>query len=177
MVREMNEKYRYKFSVIMPLYNVEEFFEEAIESVIHQTIGFEENIQVILVNDESPDNIEELCMKYTERYPANISYVKKENGGVSSARNEGMKYIKGKYVNFFDPDDRWDESAFAKAFTFLEKHEDVDVVSCRHCFLEEEKVFCIRLIINIMRSKLLILTRIFHIFKWRLMMCSSDQMH
>ena len=62
MVREMNEKYRYKFSVIMPLYNVEEFFEEAIESVIHQTIGFEENIQVILVNDESPDNIEELCM-------------------------------------------------------------------------------------------------------------------
>lgn len=141
MVREMNEKYRYKFSVIMPLYNVEEFFEEAIESVIHQTIGFEENIQVILVNDESPDNIEELCMKYTERYPANISYVKKENGGVSSARNEGMKYIKGKYVNFFDPDDRWDESAFAKAFTFLEKHEDVDVVSCRHCFFGRREGF------------------------------------
>ena len=69
----------------MPLYNVEEYFEEAIDSLINQTIDFQENIQVILVNDGSPDNVESLCGKYQKRYPQNIVYVKQENGGVSSA--------------------------------------------------------------------------------------------
>ena len=58
----MNNKF--KISVIVPIYNVEKYLEECIESVIHQTIGFKENIQLILVNDGSPDNSEQICLKY-----------------------------------------------------------------------------------------------------------------
>ena len=97
-----------KVSVIIPVYNVEQYLEETILSVVNQTIGFE-NIQMILVNDGSPDNSEEICLKYRDKYPDNILYIKKENGGVSSARNLGMEYIQGKYVNFLDSDDKWEE--------------------------------------------------------------------
>ena len=91
----MNEEYKYKFSVVIPIYNVEKYLEETIESIINQSIGFEENIQIILVNDGSPDNSEEICLKYKEMYPDNILYKKKENGGVSSARNTGLKKVSG----------------------------------------------------------------------------------
>ena len=89
----MKEK-EFKFSIVMPIYNVEEYLENAINSVINQTIGFENNIQLILVNDGSPDNSDEICKKYKEKYPENIVYVIKENGGISSARNEGFKHAK-----------------------------------------------------------------------------------
>lgn len=120
------------FSVIMPVYNTEEYLEEAIQSVIEQTIGFEENIQLILINDGSTDNSESICKKYQEKYKNNIVYKYKENGGVSSARNEGRKYVKGKYFNFLDSDDKWDKDAFKNAYKFFEKHYDeIDVVNTR----------------------------------------------
>ena len=106
------EKKEFKFSVITPIYMVEEYLEKTIESVVKQTIGFEKNIQLILVNDGSPDNSGKICKKYKEKYPDNIVYIEKDNGGVSSARNEGFKYAKGKYVNFLDSDDIWDTKAF-----------------------------------------------------------------
>ena len=69
----MSQK-KFKFSVIIPIYNVEKYLNETIESVINQTIGFEENIQLILINDGSPDNSETICLKYKEKYP-NISLI------------------------------------------------------------------------------------------------------
>jgi glycosyltransferase involved in cell wall biosynthesis len=127
----MNEEYKYKFSVIIPIYNVEEYIEETIISVIHQSIGFKNNIQMILVNDGSPDNSEEICLKYAEKYPENIKYIKKENGGVSSARNLGIDYIEGKYVNFLDSDDKWEKTAFKKVYDFFEEnYDEIDSVSC-----------------------------------------------
>ena len=67
---------KYKFSVIIPIYNVEDYIEETILSVINQSIGFKENIQLILVNDGSPDDSEKICLKYKEMYPNNIIYIK-----------------------------------------------------------------------------------------------------
>ena len=93
---EAQKAYQYKFTVVTPVYKVEEYLEETIESVLNQTIGFEENIQMILVNDGSPDRSEEICLKYQKQYPDNIIYLKKENGGVSSARNESFPHIQGK---------------------------------------------------------------------------------
>ena len=94
------ENKQYKFSVIIPIYNVEEYLEDAIKSVINQSIGFEENIQIILINDGSTDKSEKICLKYAQDYPENIIYVKQKNEGVSSARNNGLKYAKGKYINY-----------------------------------------------------------------------------
>ena len=130
-------EYKYKFSVIIPIYNVEDYLRETIESVIHQTIGFKKNIQMILVNDGSPDNREAICLEYKENYPDNIVYVKQQNAGVSAARNKGIQYIQGKYVNFLDSDDKWDLNAFEKVYYFFEKHiDEIDLVSCRMKFFD-----------------------------------------
>lgn len=129
--------YKYKFSVVIPVYKVEDYLSETIESVIGQTIGFKDNIQVILVNDGSPDNSEAVCLKYRNLYPDNVIYHKKENGGVSSARNAGIPFIEGKYVNFLDSDDKWTENAFEEVYRFFEEHYDeIDVVSCRIRFFD-----------------------------------------
>ena len=134
--------YKYQFSVVIPVYNVEKYLEETLESVIGQTIGFEDNIQIILVNDSSPDNSEEICLRYRERYPDNIIYVKKENGGVSSARNEGIPYIEGKYVNFLDSDDCWEKKSFENVLKFFDQNYDlIDVVGCRKKFFDAETGF------------------------------------
>lgn len=129
--------YKFQFSVIIPVYNVEQYLAETLDSVIAQTVGFEDNIQIILVNDGSPDDSEKICMEYKEKYPDNIVYVKKENGGVSSARNEGIRYAEGKYVNFLDSDDCWEPEAFEHILTFFDENYDIiDVVGARKKFFD-----------------------------------------
>lgn len=127
----------YKISVIVPIYNVEPYLEEALDSVIKQTLSFKKNIQVILVNDGSTDNSETICKRYEAKYPKNIVYVYKENGGVSSARNMGFEYATGKYITFLDPDDKWERDSFKKLYKFMEKHYDeIDVAVARVQFFE-----------------------------------------
>jgi len=136
-----DENYKYKFSVIIPIYNVEKYLKEAIDSVIKQTIGFKKNIQIILINDGSPDNSEAICEEYVEKYPDNIIYIKQKNAGVSAARNNGMQYIEGKYVSFLDADDKWEKTVFKKAYKMFEKNEDVDVIGVRIKFFEASNKF------------------------------------
>lgn len=126
------ENKQFTFSVIMPIYNVEAYLEEAIKSIEKQTIGFENNVQLILVNDGSPDDSYKICEKYCTKYPDNVLYIEKENGGVSSARNEGLKHASGKYVIFLDGDDMWGKNAFSRIAKFFEdSDESFDVCSCR----------------------------------------------
>ena len=119
----------------MPLYNVEEYLEESIESLTGQSIGFAENIQLILVDDGSTDHSSEICRKYRALYPDNIIYIFQEHQGVSGARNTGMKYISGTYVNFMDSDDIWDRGAFQYARIFFEEHPDVGIATGRMLYL------------------------------------------
>ena len=120
-------------SVVVPVYNTEKYLEETLQSVINQTLGFEENIQVVLVNNASEDNAYIICEKYKERYPDNIEYIElKKNVGPSGARNAGILYATGKYINFLDSDDKWEQTAFEKAVNFLEQHEEeIDIACCR----------------------------------------------
>lgn len=127
----------YKFSVIIPLYNVENYIAETISSVLKQTVGFKENIQIILVNDGSSDNTEQICLEYRDSYPENIIYIYQENAGVSAARNAGMPYIRGEYTNFMDSDDLWGEDAFESALAMFEEYGDaIDIVACRMDYFE-----------------------------------------
>ena len=132
----MENKLNPKISVIIPIYNVEEYLEECILSVINQNIGFEDNIELILVNDGSPDNSEEICLKYKDLYPNNINYIKKKNGGVSSARNLGLENAHGEFINFLDSDDKWAEDAFYKAIKMFEHHSDIDLIGIRQKFFD-----------------------------------------
>ncbi len=128
---------QFKISVVIPVYNVELYVAETIESVIKQDIGFNENIQIILVNDGSTDHSAQICEAYAKRYPENIQYVYQENAGVSVARNTGMDYVKGKYVNFLDSDDKWSPDTFSKVYDFFEAHEkEINLVCCKQEFFE-----------------------------------------
>ena len=117
------------FSVIMAIYNTGRFLDDSIGSLINQTIGFEK-IQLILINDGSSDNSQEICLKYKKKYN-NIIYLKIEHSRVSIARNFGLKYAIGKYINFLDADDKWDFNAFRNVLLFLEFFKDVDIVAGR----------------------------------------------
>ena len=128
------------FSVIMPIYNTGRYVDEAIISLFNQTIGFK-NIQLILVNDGSTDQTEEISLKYKKLYPNNIIYIKIEHGGVSKARNIGIKYATGKYISFLDPDDKWDSMAFNYISLFFQNNENVELVAARLKFFELTKAY------------------------------------
>lgn len=96
-----------KISIIVPVYNVEEFLEQCITSIIRQTY---ENIEVILVNDGSTDNSGVLCDYYADKYN-NIKVIHQVNAGLSEARNIGLREASGEYIYFLDSDDYIAEKA------------------------------------------------------------------
>lgn len=127
------------FSIVMACYNVEDYLSEAIESLISQSFGFESNVQVILVDDGSSDRTAEICKEYEERYPENIQYIYQKNNGQASARNLGLKYVRGQYVNFLDSDDKLSADTLTEVYNFFEKHKnEVDVVSVKINFFDRQ---------------------------------------
>ena len=88
-----------KVSVIVPVYNVEDYIEKCLNSLVNQTL---EDIEIIIVNDGSKDNSENIIKSFLSRYPQKIKYLKKENGGLSDARNYGIPYATGEYIAFLD---------------------------------------------------------------------------
>ena len=124
-----NQDDKYKFSFIIPIYNVEKYLRETVESLLAQTVGFKQNCEIIFVNDGSPDNSETICLEYKNKFPDNVKYIKQANGGLSVARNTGICAAEGKYVNFIDPDDKLSEGAAEEVYGFFEEHyEEIDSV-------------------------------------------------
>ncbi|MEO9145227.1 MAG: glycosyltransferase family 2 protein [Ginsengibacter sp.] len=110
-----------KISVIIPCYNQGHFLSEAVLSVLAQNYG---NWECIIVNDGSHDNTEEISLDFAKK-DKRIIYIKKENGGLSSARNLGMDHTKGDYIQFLDSDDK---IASTKFTTSLKKSSNADVI-------------------------------------------------
>ena len=114
----------------MAAYNAEKYIEESLNSIISQSIGFKENIQIIIVNDASQDNTKSICESYVEKYPNNIKLISNEkNMGPAFTRNRGLGEVDGKYVNFLDSDDYISKNAFEKVYDFFENNENIDIVS------------------------------------------------
>ena len=123
-------KFKFKFSIIMAVYNVELYLKEAIDSIIYQNIGFKDNVQLILVDDGSTDNSRQIALDYQEDFPENIIVLSQENSGQASARNLGLKYAQGKYVNFLDSDDYLSKNTLKSVYTFFENHfDEIDIVA------------------------------------------------
>ena len=136
----MNSKNNEKlFSVIIACYNCEDYLDETITSLLNQTLNFNDYIQVILVNDGSGDSTEEICQKYLNQYPENIIYVSQENQGQAVARNNGMKYATGQYINFLDSDDRFSKNTFEEVFKFFKDNEDINFASVPLFFFDGEE--------------------------------------
>lgn len=90
-----------KVSIIVPVYNVEKYIHRCVESLLNQTLS---DIQIILVDDESPDNCSTICDEYAKMYK-NIQVIHKKNGGLGFARNSGLDVATGSFVSFIDSDD------------------------------------------------------------------------
>lgn len=130
----------YLFSVIIAIYNAARYLDDSISSLINQTIGLKK-IQIILINDGSTDETEEICLKYQNEYKKNIIYLRIEHSGVSKARNIGLKYSNGTFINFLDADDKWDHQAFYFFSIFFKINTDIDFVAGRIKFFEEDDNF------------------------------------
>lgn len=122
----------------MACYNVEDYVEEALNSIINQDFDFN-HVEIIIVDDGSVDNTATICKQYVNEYPNNIKYFYKENGGQASARNFGIKYALGKYVNFLDADDKFMENTLSNVFDFFEEnYSKIDLVSVPMYFFERQ---------------------------------------
>ena len=119
----------------MACYNVEDYIDEAIGSIIGQSIGFESNVELILVDDGSKDNTSNICKNYAEKYPDNIFYFYQENKGQAAARNFGLNNIHGQYVNFLDADDMLSPGTLYSVYEFFVNNE-IDLVSIPIYFFE-----------------------------------------
>lgn len=117
-------------SVVMPVYNVKSFLEEAIQSVLDQSLY---DLELILVNDGSTDGSDEICRKCAKT-DRRILYVEQKNSGVSVARNRGMDTAKGKYLFFMDSDDTIDKNFLSSSLDIAEKKgSDIIVLGDYYC--------------------------------------------
>lgn len=121
-------------SVIVPIYNVEKYLGDCLESLLHQTL---KNIEVLLVNDGTKDNSGIIAKKYADKYPQLFKYLEKENGGLSDARNFAIPYAKGKYLAFVDSDDYVAAAMFEKLYNLAEAN-NADMVDCEFEYVYEE---------------------------------------
>ncbi|RTJ90591.1 CDP-glycerol glycerophosphotransferase family protein [Campylobacter jejuni] len=135
-----------QYTIISAVYNVEKYLDDYFNSIINQRLDFKKNIFMILVDDGSTDNSANIIKKYQKKYPKNIVYLYKENGGQASARNLGLKYMqennyKTPWVTFTDPDDFLDRNYFYEVDKFLSTHQDDDVcmIGCSVIFYHEKQ--------------------------------------
>ena len=115
-----------KVSIIVPFYNVENYIEKCLKSLVNQTL---EDIEILLVNDGSQDGTKEIAKQFVEKYPNKIIYLEKENGGLSDARNYAIPHAKGEYIAFLDSDDYVETNMYEEMYNKAKK-EDLDYVEC-----------------------------------------------
>lgn len=122
-----------KISVVVPVYNCEKTLSKCLSSVLNQTF---KDFELIIVNDGSPDNSEEICREFSEK-DKRVKYIRRENGGLSSVRNLGLSMAQGEYLCFVDSDDYIDENALSFMYDRGEKDKS-DIVLCGY-YIENGK--------------------------------------
>lgn len=116
-------------SVVIPVYNVEKYLRECLDSVVNQTY---KNLQIILVDDGSTDSSGKICDEYADK-DSRITVIHQENAGAGAAKNTGLELISGEYLSLIDSDDYIEKNMYEVMLNYLEE-KNVDVVQC--CFDE-----------------------------------------
>lgn len=120
-------------SIIVPVYNVEKYIHQCVDSIINQTYS---NIEIILVDDGSPDNCGKICDEYAAR-DSRIKVIHKANGGLSDARNYGIDAASGEWLMFVDSDD-WIEPDMAEKLYYAVEKENTDL-ACANIFIYDNE--------------------------------------
>lgn len=128
-----------EISVIVPVYNTKKFLSKCLESILQQSII--DIIKIIIINDGSTDDSENVILKFCKEYPERIEYYKKENGGLSSARNLGLQKCKTKYISFIDSDDYIDEYMFEKLYNAIKENDnDISICGLEKCDVKGKRI-------------------------------------
>ena len=130
----MEEKMK-KISIIVPVYGVEEWLARCLDSLVNQTL---QDLEIIVVNDGSQDNSQTIIDEYEKKYPDLVKGYQKQNGGLSDARNYGMKYATGEYIAFVDSDDYVDTTMYEKLYQKA-KEDNADAVTCAYYKVNEKQ--------------------------------------
>ncbi|MGV9184424.1 bifunctional glycosyltransferase/CDP-glycerol:glycerophosphate glycerophosphotransferase [Arcanobacterium canis] len=117
------------FSIVIPVYNTENYVAEAIESIVRQSSNMFSRTEVLLVDDGSTDQSARICQGFVDRYPANIKLLRKENSGTSASKNLGIEHARGEYVGFLDSDDLYEPNMLADVSAMFAQHREVQVAS------------------------------------------------
>lgn len=113
-----------KISIIIPVYNVEIYLEQCLDSILYQDYH---NLEIIIVNDGSTDRSGEICEKYAQN-DNRIKLIQQENQGISIARNNGLKAVTGDFINFIDSDDWINQGMYSNIISEINKNPDIDIV-------------------------------------------------
>ena len=123
-----------KVSIIIPVYNVEKYISKCLDSLVNQTL---KEIEIIVVNDGSPDNSQKIIDKYVKKYPDKIKSYIKENGGQGSARNYGIEKTNGEYIGYVDSDDFIEPTMYELLYNKAKK-DKLDIVICGNYIVSED---------------------------------------
>ena len=113
-------------SIVVPVYRVEPYLSRCVESLLNQTYT---KLEIILVDDGSPDNCPQMCDAYAAQ-DSRIKVIHKENGGIANARNTGLAAVTGEYMTYVDSDD-WAENTYVEKLLTLLKEYDADMATCQ----------------------------------------------
>lgn len=122
----LDEK-KFFFTIIMAVYNVGDYIDQAIISLENQSLSFKNNVELIIINDGSTDNSLNKAIAWKKKYPNNIIIISQDNQGVSSARNVGINRARGKYFNFLDPDDKLDTNVLFRLKKFFIRNPHIKI--------------------------------------------------
>lgn len=120
-------------SIVVPIYKVERYLEKCVDSIIDQDYR---NLEIILVDDGSPDRCPQICDEYAQK-DSRVKVIHKENGGLSDARNAGIKVATGEYIAFVDSDDYLTESHISTLLYTMKKY-DADISACNYIKVYED---------------------------------------
>ena len=123
-----------KISIIVPVYNVELYLEQCLDSLVKQTF---QDIKIIVINDGSTDNSQTIIDKFVLNFPDKVITAYKENGGLSSARNFGLEYAQGEYLGFIDSDDYIELDLYERMYDLI-KEENADLIVCNIKYFYED---------------------------------------
>lgn len=120
---------KFEFSIIIPTHNSELGIKKTIDSLINQTLSFEENIEIIIVDSNSEDKTSKICNEYVNEYSDNVKYLELDSINSQNAKNAGLEHATGRYISFLEPHDFYSETTLKNVLKFIKNNKDIDLIS------------------------------------------------
>ena len=130
---------KFEFSIIIPTQNSELGIKKTVDSLINQTLSFENNIEIVIVDSNSEDKTDEICNGYARKYSGNIKYIKQDSANIHNAKNIGVENASGNYITFLETHDYYSKDTLKNLLSFIEKNNDLDLISIPIFYFKNNK--------------------------------------